>query len=112
LQLERKIFRPEQFGKMAVAALLIATFLASLLLAASPSLHEHWHKDASNPAHQCAITTFQQQQLTASNPAVIVVELNFGLVLPVSLTDLSAFSDHNYRFSASRAPPFILSPLA
>ena len=94
-----------------MAVLLIAPFLASLLLAGVPALHERFHEDASQPLHHCAITIFQQHQLTSSNPSVAVVSLNYGWVLPVAAVPLLAFSEHASRFSPSRAPPALFLPL-
>jgi hypothetical protein len=108
LQPERKIFRAAQIGKIALAAFLIVTFLASLLLAASPSLHEKLHPNASEASHQCVITTFQQHQLLASNPTPILVELNSGFALLCPITEFIAPDETNFRFSASRAPPVSL----
>jgi hypothetical protein len=111
LQLERKFFRPAQLGKMALAVLLIAVLLPSLLLAASPLLHGHLHQDASQASHQCAITFFQQHQLLTSESNTVIVDLNFGLPVSIVVADFSDPSAADYRFSASRAPPFIFSPL-
>jgi len=105
LQLERKIFRPAQFRKLALTALLALIVFSSLLLAVSQSLHEKLHQDASKPSHQCAITLFAQQQILASEPNIIPVELNFGLILSIADADSVIFPQADYRFSASRAPP-------
>ena len=112
LRLERKIFQPEQLGKFVLAAWLITAVFVSLLLSASPSLHEQFHPDAAQASHQCAITIFQQQQLLASNPVLIIVELNPGLSRQIDFSECVLFSDRNYNFSASRAPPFLFAPLA
>lgn len=111
MQLERTAFRPAQLGKSALAGLLILTVLFSLLLSASPSLHEHVHHDATQASHECAITVFQKQQLLASNPNILIVEQHLEVSQRMIATDCTAVSDFDYRFSASRAPPFILSPL-
>jgi hypothetical protein len=111
LQLERKTFRPAQLSKSVLAVLLMAAVFASLFLSVSPSHHEHLHHDAAQSSHQCAITVFEQQHLLTSNPNVIIVEQNFGILLTIAVSDCTAVSDFDYRFSASRAPPFILSPL-
>lgn len=97
---------------MAVAAWLILAVFGSLLLSASPALHEHLHHDVAQSSHQCAITIFQQQHLLTSNSTVIIVERNLGVPVEIVVSDHTAVSDHDYRFSASRAPPFIFSPSA
>jgi len=45
----------------------LGVFLVLLLnlLAASPSLHEHFHSDAGNAQHQCAVTLFAHGQVDA-----------------------------------------------
>ena len=105
LQLERKIFRPAQFRKFALSAVLASIVFTSLLFAVSQSLHEKLHQDASKPSHQCAITLFAQQQILTSEPNIFLVELNVGLVLSIIDADSVIFPQADYRFSVSRAPP-------
>jgi len=111
LQLEGKDFRQARSGRWAVAVLLIAPFLASLLLAAVPALHERFHEDASQPLHHCAVTIFQQEHFATSNPSVALVCLNSGRVLSAADVSMLAFLDHASRFSPSRAPPALFLPL-
>ena len=105
LQNERSYFRLGKFATATVSFVLGVMVLASLLLAASNSLHERFHEDASQSSHQCAITLFEQQQLLSSEPIVCVTETHFGLAITRELSDSVLFSSHDYRFSASRAPP-------
>jgi hypothetical protein len=105
LHLERKIFRPAQFRKLAPSVLLVPIVFASLLLAVSQSLHEKLHQDASKTSHQCAITLFAQQQILASEPNTVPIELNPALVWSLADAGSVSFSSTDFRFSASRAPP-------
>ncbi|MEO6035587.1 MAG: hypothetical protein ABIQ35_10060 [Verrucomicrobiota bacterium] len=111
MQLERITISLARCGKWIPPFLLIPVLFFSLLLAADHSLHEQWHKDAAQPAHQCAITIFEQQHVIASDLIVIDIKSDFGLISLSGVADSTHFSGHTYRYSASRAPPVLLSPL-
>jgi hypothetical protein len=105
LQLERKIFRPAQFRKFALSALLTPLVFAALLFTVSQSLHEKLHPEASKASHQCAVTLFAQQQILASEPKIDFVEPDSDFVLWVAVADLQSYFGDDHRISASRAPP-------
>ncbi|MEP6662618.1 MAG: hypothetical protein ABJC04_03040 [Verrucomicrobiota bacterium] len=111
LQLERKFFRLRQFAKSSLASFLVSSFLFSLLLSASPGLHQFWHEGAAQASHQCSITFFQQQHILAADTGAIIVQQSPGLIFRHA-PDVSAFlPESDYRFSSSRAPPVSLSSL-
>lgn len=51
--------------RMPFGVLSILLVLLLNLLAASPSLHEHFHADAGSAQHQCAVTLFAHGQVDA-----------------------------------------------
>lgn len=58
-------------GRIPFGVLSILIVLLLNLLAASPSLHERLHPDASHAEHQCAVTMFTHGQV--DSPVVDVV---------------------------------------
>lgn len=65
---------------MPLGVLSVLLILLLNLLAASPSLHEQFHADASNAQHQCAVTLFAHGQVDSS-------VLDVALPLPATLTE-------------------------
>lgn len=63
----------KKFGRPSLALLLAAVVLLLNLLAASPSLHERFHTDASHAGHQCAVTLFAHGQTDAAVVEVAAV---------------------------------------
>ncbi len=78
---------------------LIGAFAFSLLLAASPQLHEFFHPDANQPGHECAVTLIVAGSYdhTVTPPVVIAA--------PAPIT----FSDTLSGLEASALPSLFLS---
>jgi hypothetical protein len=78
-------------------------------LAASPSLHEYFHTDASHAGHQCAVTLFGHGQV--DSPVVQVAAV--VAVAPVDfrlLTSVSVFNALVESLPPGRGPPVLLLP--
>jgi len=78
------------------------------LLASSPGLHQAVHADADSPNHQCAVTLFAHGQLAPApdSQVLVAVAVLFAVLVLLPRSFLPPSAD--YRFSASRAPPFFL----
>jgi hypothetical protein len=98
---------PIEFGKRISASLLIALVLLLSFAGASPALHKSIHSDAGAPEHQCAIKLFSHGQVDAADsaPIAVVVAPQVGGV--ALLSETFTLSSADYRFSSSRAPPFV-----
>ena len=84
----------------------VPTGLVLLLsaMAASPTLHELFHSDASNSQHQCAVTMFAHGQVDSASCDVPVVG-SMPLIQAVSVVEISVYSPSIENLPAGRAPP-------
>lgn len=94
-----------QLSKRMTAALALALFCWSTVLAASHSLHEKAHgHDAATPEHQCAAKLLAHGQVDSFTPAVAAPApdalITFSLPAPAP-----ARSAEDRRLSPGRAPP-------
>jgi hypothetical protein len=65
----------------AVAVGLLAAQLTLLAMASSPSFHKWLHRDADEPAHQCAVNAVLHGQINIPMAAsVTLLPLAFGLL--------------------------------
>jgi len=60
-------------GRLAIVAFTGAAFLWTLVLSASPQLHERIHRDANRADHACAVTFAASGNYTDSSPAAFVI---------------------------------------
>lgn len=91
-------------GKAIIASLLTGLVLLLNAMAASPSLHEWVHSDASESGHHCAVTLFAHGQVDSSTVDVVVVgSQTFFAVNPA--VEISVFSPAIENLPAERAPP-------
>jgi hypothetical protein len=95
------------FGRAAKAVTaMVATALVLMMMcfAASPSLHQHLHRNGNRPDHFCAIFAFAKETLAGTAPISIVtitrVLSAHGLRAEPPLVSL-----FDYYFSPGRAPP-------
>jgi hypothetical protein len=93
-----------QFGKPALAALLVGIILLLDAMAACPALHELIHKDAGQADHDCAVTMFAHGKMdsTIIDLPVIVVVVSF---VAEPRIEFSVFRPAIENLPASRAPP-------
>jgi hypothetical protein len=94
----------EAHGKAVIASLLVGLVLLLGAMAASPSLHERLHADASEAGHHCAVTLFAHGQVDSAS-ADINVDVPKGIVVSDPLVQISAYSPAIENLPAGRAPP-------
>ena len=96
-------------GRAVIAALLGGLVLWLNALAASPSLHEHFHTDANHVGHQCAVTLFAHGQVDSPVVEVAaIVPVVPSDVLPLTL--VSVFNALVETLPPGRGPPASLLP--
>lgn len=87
------------------AALMLALWLGTFLLAAAPPLHRLLHKDAEDAGHHCVVTLVQQHLLLASPAPVIAPSVPTESGEEVRCAEFQSVPACDYRLSPSRAPP-------
>ena len=87
-----------------MVGLLVAFVLLLNALAASPTLHEFFHADASNPEHQCAVTLFAHGQIDSAVVEVAAVAPSAPIEI-FSLSSVSVFHSPAAILPPGRAPP-------
>lgn len=107
LTLERA--KTVQWLKSLAGGTLVALLLLLNAMAASPSLHEFFHADASHADHQCGVTLFAHGQVESS-----VVDV--AAIIPLApaeffpLISVSIFNSAAAILPPGRAPP--VAPIA
>src|SRR5579862_630469 len=97
--------RPRAACKSAVAGLMFALWVGTLLIASSPSLHSLLHSDAQATTHHCLVTQVKEHSVLSSLATIPVPVLP-----PVAFASAPCFEVHfpsplDHRLSPSRAPP-------
>jgi hypothetical protein len=99
-------------GRFAVAGFALALWLATIALAASPQLHNWFHRDSQDPHHYCVFTQLNQHSLLATFAPTVAAE-------PPQLAALAPFTfaaesipSFDYAVSHGRAPPSPFSSIA
>jgi hypothetical protein len=87
-----------------LAAFCLGLFLALYSMAAIPALHERVHGDASDPAHQCAVTFFSHGQVHCASTAVECRQ-PAPLLLSNEPAPAPVFLSADVRLLPSRGPP-------
>jgi hypothetical protein len=103
--------RFNQFGKPALAALLVGLILLLDAMAACPSLHELIHKDADKATHQCAVTLFAHGQVDSATVEVPACAPP-ALIETTPQISFSIFSPAIENLPPGRAPPVSASSQA
>ncbi|MGH7942209.1 MAG: hypothetical protein ACREFR_14170 [Limisphaerales bacterium] len=93
-----------QFGKPALAALLIGIVLLLDAMAACPPLHEWIHHDANKPDHHCAVTLFAHGKVSIAAWEIIIPSPILMVEAPRRFI-ISAFSPFIENLPQGRAPP-------
>ncbi len=109
MQRPQKISGVRRIAQAATAGLLVLVLLLTVMMAASPSLHEYFHHDADRADHSCAVTLFTHGGVTMADvPTVlaIFVALLVGCLLPLISAE---FASGDLRLGFSRGPPSFLS---
>ena len=86
------------------SGLLLGLFLFLQAAVTSPVFHSVLHSDATDPAHQCAVTMFSHGQVDAATPAVAIVVAQ-PLVSFASPTREVTFVSTDIRLQPGRGPP-------
>ncbi len=87
---------------------LIGAFLFTVLLAASPRLHERFHADASQPQHECAVTLIVAGNYDHSVTPPVVIAAPAPITLSGALAEPEAPALSSLFLSArifEHAPP-------
>lgn len=95
-------------GRGTWSILFLTLFLFLQVLASAPFLHQHWHQDAKQADHHCAVTLLEDGKFECSTSTVSVV-LPSATISDVELPVISFVSLVEYRLLPGRAPPALLS---
>jgi hypothetical protein len=90
--------------RRSASALLLGLFLSLQAMAVLPALHALVHPDASDPAHECAVTLFSHGQVDASSTIVPAICAPASLVFTESLPGI-IFVSTDVRLLPGRGPP-------
>jgi hypothetical protein len=101
----KKSLRVAPMGQSLVALVAAFAFYFSVLLASSPALHELWHTDAGDTAHQCAVKHFSRDQFVTPHTATSLAAVENGFVLQLLPADSFVPSASDLRLAPGRAPP-------
>jgi hypothetical protein len=95
-------------AKRGLAALGLAVFLLLLAMVTFPGLHALFHRDASEPDHECAVTLFVHGQVHCADAVVPVLRPE---PLPIFIQSLRAavFVSTDVRLLPGRGPPSLPS---
>lgn len=95
-------------AKRGLAALSFAVFLLLQAMVTFPGLHALFHRDASEPDHECAVTLFVHGQVHCADAAVPVLRPD---PLPVFIQSLreAVFVSADVRLLPVRGPPSLPS---
>ena len=93
-----------QTKRQGASALLLFLFLSLQAMAALPGLHALVHPDASDPAHECAVTLLSHGQIDVSSAAETVFR-NAQLVVFNAEPPRIIFISTDIRLLPGRGPP-------
>jgi hypothetical protein len=88
--------------------MLAAAVLFSLLLAASPALHQMLHNDANQASHECVVTLLQKHQVCGDSPAPLLLGFTPTFTFSAPCVATPVLSQFDYSSAPSRAPPAVL----
>jgi hypothetical protein len=101
------MLRCADFGRAARASTALVAITVVLLMtcfAASPSLHQHLHRNGNSPDHFCAIFAFAKETLSGT-ARISVVKTTEVLAANNLRAEPPLTSLFDYFFSPGRAPP-------
>ncbi|MDB6122026.1 MAG: hypothetical protein JWQ71_1019 [Pedosphaera sp.] len=98
-------------GRGSWSVLFLALFLFLQTLALAPFLHQHWHADARQANHHCAVTILEEGKFQLSSVAVIAV-LPATVVVETAPPIAPLLVSVEYQLLPGRAPPAFFSSLA
>jgi hypothetical protein len=93
-----------------VVGLMLVLWLGTAALAASPDLHQWFHKDSQNITHECVVTLLSKSHLVAGATGCFVLALIRVFFGGLLIEESSPLCRIDFRLSPSRAPPaFVFS---
>lgn len=105
VQPEQKTLEIRRVAKSVLAGLLVMSLLCVAVLSASPALHQHFHHDAANHNHSCAVALLQHGQMMVVDAPQLLEVFALLLLFCLSLAQPARFSSPDLRLSFGRAPP-------
>ena len=90
------------------AGLMFVLWLGTAAVAASPDLHQWFHKDSHNASHECVVTLLSKSQLVAGASGCFVLALVPVLFGYLPITETAPLSAIDFRLAPSRAPPALI----
>jgi hypothetical protein len=97
--------RARSAGRFAIAGFVLALWLASVALTASPQLHHWLHKDSQDPHHYCLFTQFNQHSLLATFTPTLAPEPPQLAAQAHLFFHSESLPSSDYTVSHGRAPP-------
>jgi hypothetical protein len=85
---------------------MLALWLITCAVAASPQLHSLLHKDAQTPQHYCLFTQLSQHSVTVGSGIVLAPDPAPLVGKGVRLTESGILPSFDFVVSDGRAPPF------
>src|SRR3954449_6143786 len=98
-------------GRGSWSVLFLALFLFLQTLALAPFLHQHWHADARQSDHHCAVTILEEGKLQFS-PVTLFTVLPATVVVQTGLPVAPVLLSEKYQLLPGRAPPVFFPSLA
>src|SRR4051812_30284035 len=91
-------------GRGIWSVLFLTLFLFLQVLAVAPFLHQHWHADARQADHHCAVTILEEGKFQLSSVAVMAV-LPTTAVVETAPPIAPLLISVEYQLLPGRAPP-------
>jgi hypothetical protein len=101
-----------KLAKPSVGGLMLALWILTCAVTASPQLHALLHKESQSPDHYCLFTQLGQQSITTSSGVVLTPRPeSLGNTL-VRLEKFELLPSFDFVVSDGRAPPSVSLPTA
>jgi hypothetical protein len=98
--------RGRQVSKLSAGGLMLALWLVTSVVAASPQLHQLLHKDAQSPQHYCLFNQLSQHSVAASSGFILAPKPPPSAGDRLVLNDFALLPSFDFVLSDGRAPPF------
>jgi hypothetical protein len=97
--------RLRRVGKFAVVGVMLALWVATSAISASPQLHHLLHQDSQHPNHYCFFTQLNQHSLLAGLTPAHLPERSLCATDAPALSVSELLPSFDYVVSHGRAPP-------
>jgi hypothetical protein len=88
---------------------MLALWLGTFAVSASPQLHRLLHPDAQSASHQCVVTQVKDHLLLSASPPVTAPVPEFQSFVLACFSETNFPGERDYRLPPSRAPPSLFS---